>query len=364
MLKLRVARCAACPTGEHCANCTEANIARLHKQWSAADRSDDVDKDIFNKLFTLRYGRTSINTAFYHKYFTNFSQSMKWRRESLGKYIDAICNGTLESMPLSSASIPSDAFTQLSTDDLLERCSELTRHLQKLHTELARRKQHEVFVSTQEPDEEDSYFADSAFSDVDLEETLAVSTQNTTLSATQLPTSPGSQPGSSLLEGQRVRNMFLKYWSEGDDPRAFRFVKIPFHTPRFLALLLDLARHYSWDQVTHMVNYAIIERVRHFRNSEDKDRYPKLDDWQRVLDVCSSLGFPLIKPEKLRKDDLVAINFRMTDKGLVKEGHSFIPYASRLGMCIERGPSCQPLPVGPRIFTRAYMMRCSEHDDG
>jgi hypothetical protein len=109
-----------------------------------------------------------------------------------------------------------------------------------------------------------------------------------------------------------------------------------------------------------MVNHVIIERVRHPRNTEDRDRYPKLDDWKRVLEICSSLGFPPITPDTIPECDLTATNLRMTDSGLVKEGHSFSPYAESLGVCSERCPSCSPWPVEPRMFTGNYMNRCRQ----
>ncbi|KAK6087055.1 oligomeric Golgi complex subunit 5 [Seiridium cupressi] len=304
LLKIPIARCGACPSGGHCAECREVNIAKLNKQWKLFQRSDQSDKDMFDKLFALRYGSEAMDSPLYHKFSASFDHSIKWHRESLGRFIDAISEGRNEGMSLSSAFVPNDGLAQLSTDDLLERCSELTRHLQKLHAELIRRKHNAPLDSDTE----------SVYSDVEFEEHYESSSEDTVTISTQLTSPPTSQSQSNQPEGQKVRSRILKHWSS-DDPRAAKFVRMS-HSPRFLAILLDLARHYSWEQTTGMVNYAIIERVRHSSNSNDKDRYPKLDDWKMVLNICSSLGFPAMEPEKLFADDLLAINFRINPIGL------------------------------------------------
>ncbi|ETS73812.1 hypothetical protein PFICI_14758 [Pestalotiopsis fici W106-1] len=354
ILKLPVTRCHSCTESDYCASCRESNITKLRRRWVSFERSDDFDKDVFKRLFVLRYGREAVGTALWHKYFTGFSHSMKWQKESLGNYIDAICQGKLEQMSLSSTYIPNDALSQLSTDELLGRCNELTRQLQKIHAELAARQYAEALVDSDE---------ESVYSDVEFEECSISPKQITPLPATQSLTPPTSQPPSSIPEDQQLRDTILMHWREDENPQVAKFVRLSLHKPRFLVVLLELARYYTWNQTARMVNYVIIERVRHFKNSSDKDRYPKLDDWQRVLRICKNLGFPALDPEKLLENDLLVTNFRITDKGLVKEGNSFHPNADQLGMCIERGPSCQPSRVGPHIFTREYMMRCSKQNN-
>ncbi|KAK9771643.1 putative Conserved oligomeric Golgi complex subunit 5 [Seiridium cardinale] len=242
-------QCGACPSGGHCAECREVNISKLNKQWKLFQRSDQSDKDMFDKLFALRYGSEAMDSPLYHKFSASFDHSIKWHRESLGRFMDAISEGRIEGMSLSSAFVPNDGLAQLSTDDLLERCSELTQHLQKLHAELIRRKHHEPLDSDTE----------SVYSDVEFEEHCESSSEDTVAISTQLTSPPTSQPQSNQPEGQKVRSRILKHWSS-DDPRAAKFVRMA-HSPRFLAILLDLARHYSWEQTTGMVNYAIIERV-------------------------------------------------------------------------------------------------------
>lgn len=352
-LKLPVARCGSCNESESCPRCRESNISKLRRRWHTEERSDEFDKDMFERLFVLRYGRESVGTAMYHKYFTSFSRSMKWQKESLGQYIDAICQGKLEEMSLASTFVPVDALSQLSTEELLGRCTELTRHLQKLHNELAVRHHAEALADSD---------TESDYSDVEFEEVHLSPRFGTPVAATQLSTPPSSQPPSSVPEDHHLRKLILMHWPEEKNFHASRFVRMPLHTPRFLVVLLDLARYYTWEQTTRMVSYVIIERVRHFRNSEDKSRYPKLDDWQKVLKICQSLGFPALDLEKLYDNDMLAINFRNTGRGLVKEGNSFHPRAEEMGLCIERGPSCQPWRVGPQIFTRKYMMRCSKQN--
>ncbi|KAI1871516.1 uncharacterized protein JN550_004510 [Neoarthrinium moseri] len=351
-LILPVARCHNCGGGEDfCGGCRDINIIRVRRRWTTTAKTDEEDKDVFNKLFALRYGRESMNSALYHKYFGNFSLAMKWHRESLGQYIDAICEGRLEQLSLASTFIPTDAFSQLSTAELLDRCKELTRHLQKLHSELGRRE-----LDADAGDDEDS-----VYSDVDMEEIDFDLFGSPEPVIGQLPTPLGSQK-EAPTKGLEIRSKILKYWSADEDSRAYKFVRKPLHTPRFLAILLDLARHYSWEQTTRMVNYMVIERVRHFRSVDDKDRYPKLDDWKHVLDICSKLGFPVIKPEEIPADVLLAINFRMTNQGLVKEGNSFSPYADKLGICLQRGATCMRSSTGPHIFRVQYITRCSPQD--
>lgn len=357
-LKLPVARCGSCNDSYCCPSCRENNISKLRRRWHTEGRSDEFDKDMFERLFALRYGREAVGTAMYHKYFTSFSRSMKWQKESLGQYIDAICQGKLEEMSLISTYVPMNALSQLSTEELLGRCNELTQNLQNLHTELAVR-HHAEALADSEPE--------SDYSDVEFEEVHLSPRVDTPVAATQLSTQPSSQPSSqppsSVPEDQKLRKTILMHWPEEKNFRASQFVRMPLHTPRFLVVLLDLARNYTWEQTTRMVNYVIIERVRHFRTSEDKARYPKLDDWKRVLKICRSLGFPALDPEKLYHTDLLLMNFRKTSQGLVKEGNGFHPHAEDMGLCIERGPSCQPWRVGPQIFTRKYMMRCSEQNN-
>lgn len=140
-------------------------------------------------------------------------------------------------------------------------------------------------------------------------------------------------PQSSPPEEGQIRGTILGYWSAEGDSRASKFVRLSLDRPINLAVTFDLVRHYSWDETTHMVDYMIIDRVRPFRTSDDEDRHPRLENWQKVLDVCSSLGSLTVKPARLRDDDLVAINLKVD-------------------------PSCQPCRVGPHIFTRNYMTRC------
>jgi hypothetical protein len=350
-LKLPVARCNSCSGGDYCARCRETNIEQLRRRWRTADSQHDVHKDVFEKLFVLRYGRDAMNSAMYHKYYTNFSLSMTWHRESLGKYIDAICEGNLENMSLASTFVPDDSFAQLSNEEILDRCGELTRHLQSLHAELTRRKQQQV------PDNGTAVnLAGNVIPDPGTRHV-----HDTVTTSRQVPAFPRVKPSDiTPSDSRQLRLKILQYWTENGDPRAFKFVRMPLHTPRFLAIILDLARHYSWEQTTRMINCVIIERVRHFQNSDDKDRYPKLDDWQKVLDICSSQGFPSFEPDELTPDDLAPINFRMTDRGLVKEGNSFSPYADRLGICTQRGPLCVKLSTGIHVFARDYILRC-EH---
>ncbi|KAF3025084.1 hypothetical protein E8E14_014539 [Neopestalotiopsis sp. 37M] len=340
ILKLPVSRCRSCNETDYCAGCRESNIGKLRRRWVSYERSDDFDKDVFQRLFVLRYGREAVGTAMWHKYFTAFSHSMKWQKESLARYIDAICQGKLEEMPLSSTYIPNDALSQLSTDDLLGRCSELTRHLQKLHAELAARQYAEVLADSD---------AESVYSDVEFEECFLSPGQVTPSPATQPPTPPTSRISSTIPEDQQLRSTILMHWGEDENSQGSKFVRLPLHTPRFLVVLLELARYYTWSQTANMVNYIVIERVRHFRNSEDKNRYPRLDDWQRVLSMCRTLGFPRLDPEKLSENDLLALNFRITDKGLVKEGNSFHPEADKLeaatpssgNVIVTAGPALQ-----------------------
>ncbi|KAI0123585.1 hypothetical protein BJ170DRAFT_598801 [Xylariales sp. AK1849] len=326
------AHCDLCPNGGCCVGCRETSLMRLHKCWHIATRSDDFDKAVFTRMFSLRYGQDSVDTALHHKYSGHFSRSMKWQRQALSQFIDAIYKGELEKLPTSTSFTPDEEVSRLPTRELLERCGELTRHLQRLHAELASRMRHTELNAEAPPirtvtvEQNPDYLQEPAGPTIDL-----------------TPTPPSSYAATESSEVKGLRSNILQFWTVDGDSRTHKFVQLPLHTPRFLSMLLELAHHYSWEHTTRMLNHIIIERVRHPRNPEEKARYPKLDDWRRVLAICTSLGFPSFVPDRIQDHDLVGINFRMTDSGLLKEGNSFSPCRDDLG--VSGGPGISSTTV-------------------
>jgi hypothetical protein len=161
---------------------------------------------------------------------------VKWHREALGQYNDAICSEQLKTLSLASTILPDTAYAQLLMNDLLERCGELMCHLQKLQAELKTRVQHQ---------DADGKTRSSVPIAEDRDQ------QGTQQSALTIQFSPtGNSHGSFTSftptgDTAQVRSKITVCWTAQGDRRALKFVKLCLHTPRFLTMILDLARHYS-----------------------------------------------------------------------------------------------------------------------
>jgi hypothetical protein len=163
------------------------------------------------------------------RYLTKFSYSMKQHRKSLEIYIDAIYDGTLETVPLALNFTSNEALAQLSTDNLLERCSELTQHLQQLHQELAQRNRNTVTGC----DTASLYCSNLGF-----EGYHETSGDSITTVATQSPTALTSEPHSpqhqsGISQGKQLRNMNLTHWPVEEDNRpsnssAYQYIRQDF----------------------------------------------------------------------------------------------------------------------------------------
>ncbi|KAI0843313.1 hypothetical protein F5Y06DRAFT_291221 [Hypoxylon sp. FL0890] len=146
----------------------------------------------------------------------------------------------------------------------------------------------------------------------------------------------------------------LNHWRPGADSRAWTFIRQPHHPTKFLVELYQLAKYYSYDHVTIMINSIMMERVRH---SADKRRYVVKEDWECLLKVAQELGFEPSRPYEILPYELESMNLRRNNLGFLEPGAPHHDDNVK-GVC-SRGQGCHNiLPYTDRVvFTWTYRNR-------
>ncbi|KAI1461180.1 hypothetical protein F4805DRAFT_454117 [Annulohypoxylon moriforme] len=148
----------------------------------------------------------------------------------------------------------------------------------------------------------------------------------------------------------------LNYWKPQFDFRAVNFIVLDQHSTALLCCLHELSKHYTWDQVTIMVNSMVMERLRHGAKKSCR-HYAVEADFFDVYEACKHLKFYNTMPEHLQVDELKGAKLILSHFGLVipepgTEGGDHASICSQGWMC----PNI--LPCRDRIiFTYAYRNR-------
>ncbi|KAI2473464.1 hypothetical protein F4781DRAFT_427478 [Annulohypoxylon bovei var. microspora] len=147
----------------------------------------------------------------------------------------------------------------------------------------------------------------------------------------------------------------LNYWRPETDCRAFQFVLLEQNSIPLLSCLRELAMHYTWKEVTDMVNIMVVERLRHGPNTS---RRAIEVDFFNVLETCRYMEFAKTFPDELNAHELMHAKLVLGNFGFVvpqpgTESDELVTNFCSYGwMCLNS------LPCRDRIvFTYAYRNR-------
>ncbi|KAI1095396.1 hypothetical protein F5B19DRAFT_342693 [Rostrohypoxylon terebratum] len=107
----------------------------------------------------------------------------------------------------------------------------------------------------------------------------------------------------------------MNLWKPDVDDRASKFVVLDQNSTALLCCLHELAKHYSWQDVTSMVNSIVMERLRHGPNVHW--RYAVETDFYDVWESCHLMQFPPVMPDAMQADELQRAQLALGPFGLV-----------------------------------------------
>ncbi|KAI1210681.1 uncharacterized protein F4807DRAFT_422264 [Annulohypoxylon truncatum] len=148
----------------------------------------------------------------------------------------------------------------------------------------------------------------------------------------------------------------LKYWRPEVDPRAPAFAVLEQNSISLLCCLHELAKYYTWNDVTIMVNSVVMERLRH--GPKKFRRYAVESDFFDVYAACKNMQFYNTIPEELQASELKRTKLILCPFGLVIPEPGTEDDEGASSACAQGWMCPNILPPRDRIiFTYAYRNR-------